>query len=221
MSIIFGAAESGPIRWALAALEAARTGAELLSLACAGPSPSTLAAILDWLSRAHLVLRPGGLASEFSSRSNVMCKYLADDGVWRMPFALVPLAPELIQVCMSAIGVSIKPGSWQAWSPVAFPRPVRLRLEVLSPRVSVLAPASGMVVAGSPISDIRSVPAFDLVVGGDAFLAVHCSAVVERARWVCSALVALPGRAAATYPSERSVLLSVCSRSAFCRAART
>ena len=121
-----------------------------------------------------------------------------------MPRWLVPLVPVLVQACVGAVGLTVKPNSWKAWAPTEFSPAERVALA--GAEVAVREPGEGVVVAGAKFSDVRALPAPAVWVGSGEFAQGYLDAVVQRARRLGAALAELPRFAAGAYPAHKIAL---------------
>jgi hypothetical protein len=106
-----------------------------------------------------------------------------------------------VQICVGAIGLVVKPGSWETWSPRAWTE--EERESCASAGVRVKEPGEGLVVAGAKFTDETAMPGPAVTPGGDGFAKDYLEVVVKRAKRLCKACVELPNHAAGAYPAHR------------------
>jgi hypothetical protein len=109
--------------------------------------------------------------------------------------------PRLVQICVGSVGLVVKPGSWETWSPRAWSD--EERAECARAGVKVKEPREGLVVAGAKFTDETAMPGPAVVPGGEDFARGYLEVVVKRAKRLCKACVDLPSHAAGAYPAHR------------------
>jgi hypothetical protein len=109
-----------------------------------------------------------------------------------------------VQVCVGAVGLEVKPGSWEAWSPRAWTE--EERAECARGGVSVKEPGEGLVVAGAKFTDETAMPGPAVFPGGEEFAKGYLEVVVKRAEHLCQACADLPSHAAGAYPAHKIAL---------------
>jgi hypothetical protein len=197
---LFCLALRAPVRWAAEAVRAVVEGVEPRVWADPQPPDSVERGLRQWVEEARKAVPAEG---SVTSRS-VKPRYFADDGVWQIPRWLLGWAPRLVQTCVGAIGLAVKPGSWETWSPRALSDAERR--ECARAGVRVKEPGEGMVVAGAKFADVRAMPGPAVTPGGDEFAKGYLDVVVKRAQRMCEAVAELPAHAAGAYPAHKIAL---------------
>jgi hypothetical protein len=187
------------VRWAAEAVKAAVEGGEPRVWADPQPAEEVERELRQWVQE----VRAGAPVEEAISQS-VKPRYFADDGVWQVPRWLLGHMPRLVQTCVGAVGLVVKPGSWETWSPRAWSDEERAECE--SAGVRVKEPREGMVVAGAKFTDETALPGPAVVPGGEEFARGYLAVVVKRARRLCMACADLPNLAAGAYPAHQIAL---------------
>ncbi len=189
-----------PVRWAAEAARAVVEGDEPRAWADPPPSLQVEQELRQWVQEARAAAPSQG---EHTSRS-VKARYFADDGVCQIPRWLLRSAPALVQTCVGAVGLVVKPGSWEAWSPRAWTEGERTACA--SAGVRVREPGEGLVVAGAKFTDESAMPGPAVTPGGDDYARGYLDVVVKRAKRMCRACVELPQHAAGAYPAHKIAL---------------
>ncbi len=110
----------------------------------------------------------------------------------------------MVQTCVGAIGLVVKPGSWEAWAPQAWSEGERAACASVGIRVK--EPREGLVVAGAKFTDETAMPGPAVTPGGEEFARGYLEVVGKRAERMCKACVELPEHAAGAYPAHKIAL---------------